>query len=68
MDNHRSKTANIREFYLPHNTLLGLNKLKYFLPIVNVFVHVRTSTSSEPTKTVQRFPSLKTVLSFLAAW
>jgi hypothetical protein len=40
MDNHRSKTANIRGFYLAHNKLLGLNELKYFLPYVNVFVDV----------------------------
>jgi hypothetical protein len=40
MDNHRSKTAKIRRFYLAHNTLLGLNELKYSLPRVNVFVHV----------------------------
>ena len=33
MDNHRSKTAKIRGFYLAHNTLLGLNELKYSLPI-----------------------------------
>jgi hypothetical protein len=43
MDNHRSKTANIRGFYLAHNTLLGLNKLKYSLPTVNVFVHISNS-------------------------
>jgi hypothetical protein len=29
MGNHRSKTANIRGFYLAHNTLLGLNELTY---------------------------------------
>jgi hypothetical protein len=29
MGNHRSKAANIRGFYLPHNTLLGLNELTY---------------------------------------
>jgi hypothetical protein len=40
MDNHRPKTANIRGFYLAHNTLLGLNELKYSVPIANVFVHV----------------------------
>jgi hypothetical protein len=40
MDNHRSKAAKIREFYLVHNTLLGLNESKYSVPIVNVFVHV----------------------------
>jgi hypothetical protein len=40
MDNHRSKTAKIREFYLAHNTLLGLNELTYSVPIVNVFVNV----------------------------
>jgi hypothetical protein len=40
MDNHRSKTANIRGFYLVHNTLLGLNEVKYSEPIANVFVHV----------------------------
>jgi hypothetical protein len=40
MDNHRSKTAKIRGFYLAHNTLLGLNELKYSVPVVNVFVHV----------------------------
>jgi hypothetical protein len=40
MDNHRSKTANIRGFYVAHNTLFGLNELKYSVPIVNVFVHV----------------------------
>jgi hypothetical protein len=33
MDNHLSKTANIRGFYLAHNTLLGLNELKYSVPI-----------------------------------
>jgi hypothetical protein len=37
MDNYRSKTANIGGFYLAHNTLVGLNELKYSLPIVNVF-------------------------------
>ena len=37
MDNHRSKPAKIRGFYLAHNTLLGLNELKYSVPIVNVF-------------------------------
>jgi hypothetical protein len=26
MGNHRSKTANIREFYVVHNTLLELNE------------------------------------------
>jgi hypothetical protein len=40
MDNHCSKTAKIRGFYLAHNTLLGLNELKYSEPIANVFVHV----------------------------
>jgi hypothetical protein len=44
MDNHRSKTANISGFYLAHNTLFGLNELKYFMPIVNVFVHVSHSS------------------------
>ena len=39
MDNHRSKTAKIRGYYLAHNTLLGLNELKYSVPIVNVFVY-----------------------------
>jgi hypothetical protein len=35
MGNHRTKTANIiREFYLAHNTMLGLNEFKYSLPIV----------------------------------
>jgi hypothetical protein len=29
MDNHRSKTANIRGFYLAHNTLQGLNEFRY---------------------------------------
>jgi hypothetical protein len=43
MGNHRSKTANIGGFYLAHNTLLGLNVLKYYLPTVNVFVHVSHS-------------------------
>jgi hypothetical protein len=43
MDNHRSKTANIKGFYLAHNSLLGLNKLKYSLPTVNVSVHVSQS-------------------------
>jgi hypothetical protein len=43
MGNHRSKTANVRGFYLAHNTLLGLNELKYSLPIVNVFVDVSHS-------------------------
>jgi hypothetical protein len=33
MDNHRSQTANIRGFYLAHNTLLGLNELTYSWPI-----------------------------------
>jgi hypothetical protein len=36
MGNHHSKTANIRGFYQAHNTLLGLNELKYSLPTVNV--------------------------------
>jgi hypothetical protein len=40
MDSHRSKTAKMRGFYLAHNTLLGVNKLKYSVAIVNVFVHV----------------------------
>jgi hypothetical protein len=50
MGNHRSKTADIKEFYLAGNTLLGLNELKYFLPIVNAFVHVSHSllTSTRP--------------------
>jgi hypothetical protein len=67
MDNHRSKTAKIRGFYLAHNTLLGLNELKYSVRIVNVFVHVSHFSilsvyySTELTKTVQRFPSLTTV-------
>jgi hypothetical protein len=43
MDNHHSKTANIKGFYLAHNTLLGLNELKYSLPTVNVFVNVSHS-------------------------
>jgi hypothetical protein len=43
MDNHRSKTAKIRGFYLAHNTLLGLNELKYSLPTVNVFVRISNS-------------------------
>jgi hypothetical protein len=30
MGNHRSKTANIRGFYLAHNTLLGLNELTHY--------------------------------------
>jgi hypothetical protein len=33
MDNHRSKTAKIREFYLAQNTLLGLNELTDSWPI-----------------------------------
>jgi hypothetical protein len=40
MENHRSKAANIGGFYLAHNTLLGMNELKYSVAIVNVFVHV----------------------------
>jgi hypothetical protein len=43
MDNHRSKSAKMRGFYLAHNTLLGLNELKYSLPTVNVFVHISNS-------------------------
>jgi hypothetical protein len=43
MDNHRSKTAKIREFYLAHNTLLGLNELEYSLPTGKVFVHICNS-------------------------
>jgi hypothetical protein len=43
MGNHRSKTANIRRFYLFPNTLLGLDELKYYLSIVNVFVDVSRS-------------------------
>jgi hypothetical protein len=43
MGNNRSKTANIRGFYLAPNTVLGLNEFKYSLPIVNVFVHVSHS-------------------------
>jgi hypothetical protein len=43
MDNLGSKGAKIRGFFLAYNTLLGLNKLKYPLPIVNVFVHVSHS-------------------------
>jgi hypothetical protein len=43
MDNHRSKTAKLRGFYLAHNTLLRLNELKYSLPIVDVFVHISNS-------------------------
>ena len=32
MGNHRSKAANIRGFYLAHNTLLGLNDLnRYYI-------------------------------------
>jgi hypothetical protein len=38
MENHRAKTAKIRGFYLAHNTLLGLNELKYSLPTVNVLL------------------------------
>jgi hypothetical protein len=37
MGNHHSKTVNMRGFYLAHNTLLGLNELKYTLLIVHVF-------------------------------
>jgi hypothetical protein len=44
MDNHLSKSAKIRGFYLAHNTLLGLNELKYSVPTVNVFVHVSHSS------------------------
>jgi hypothetical protein len=44
MDNHRPKTAKIRGFYLAHNPLLGLNELKYSVPIVNVFIHVGHSS------------------------
>jgi hypothetical protein len=40
MDNHRSELANIKGFYPAHNTLLGLNELKYSVPAVNVFVEV----------------------------
>jgi hypothetical protein len=51
MDNHSSKTANIRGFYLAYNTLLGLNELKHSLTAVNVFLPISnsygTSTSSE---------------------
>jgi hypothetical protein len=43
MDNHRSEAAKIREFYLAHNTLLGLNKLKYCLPIINVLYMLVTA-------------------------
>jgi hypothetical protein len=37
MDNHRSKTAKIRGFYLAHNTLLGLNELTYSRPITHCY-------------------------------
>jgi hypothetical protein len=43
MENHRSKTAKIRLFYLAHNTRLGLNELKYSLPAENDFVHISHS-------------------------
>jgi hypothetical protein len=33
MGNHHSKTANVRGFYLAHNTLLGENDLTYSYPI-----------------------------------
>jgi hypothetical protein len=44
MGNYRSKTANIRGLYVAHNTLLGLNELKYSVPTLNVFVHVSHSS------------------------
>jgi hypothetical protein len=44
MDNHRAKTAKMRGFFLAHNTLLGLNELKYSLPTVNFFVHISNSS------------------------
>jgi hypothetical protein len=34
------KNSKSHWFYLAHNTLLGLNELKYSVPTVNVFVHV----------------------------
>jgi hypothetical protein len=43
MDNHRSKSAKIKEFYLAHNTLLGLNDLMYSMPTGIVFVHISNS-------------------------
>jgi hypothetical protein len=66
------KNSKNQGIYLVRNTLLGLNELKYSVPSVNVFVHIsssyRTSTSSEPTKTVQRFSSLTTVWSSIDPW
>jgi hypothetical protein len=38
------KQQKVRGFYLAHNTLLGLNELKYSEPIVNVFVNVSHSS------------------------
>jgi hypothetical protein len=61
MDNHRSKTAKIRGFYLAHNTLLGLNELKYSLPTANVFVHI-----SIPIERVQILNQLRQSNVFLA--
>jgi hypothetical protein len=46
MDKHHSRTANISGFYLAHNTLLGLNELKYSLLIVNVLLMLVTPIES----------------------
>jgi hypothetical protein len=48
MDNHRSKTAKFRGFYLAHNTLLGLNELKYSVPIVIVLYMLVTALERLP--------------------
>jgi hypothetical protein len=37
MGNHRSKIAKIRGFHLALNTLLGLNEVTYYLPIIYRF-------------------------------
>jgi hypothetical protein len=54
MDNHRSKTAKIRRFYLAHNTLLGLNELTYSWPITyNVTNSTVTTTYAEHPKAIE---------------
>jgi hypothetical protein len=48
MGNHRSKTANIRGFYLTHNTQLGLNKSMHSLPIVYMFLFMLVTSIERP--------------------
>jgi hypothetical protein len=52
MGNHRSKNSKYQGFYLAHNMLLGLNEVKYSLPITYCCkYHLLTTYDEHPKAT-----------------